>query len=300
MIEDLYCRRTIAECMRGGVMWIVSHFGTVMRRLWLPALIVSLLTPLMSTLASIANTMRLEGEYYIFVMLMMVEVVVVLLFFFATVYLNSAMYRIVCGISWGQAMRRCSVVLLLVCAVSMVCWIATVIVEELAYGLGRIGGLPDTIGIAILLIVGIALIVGILVYCSPLVYLFTKYIVDREETVGSVWRHYRFSLRYVGYLIAYIILIAIVIGIVAVVINMPQWIINTAMVQSARGVAYGDPVGLPGSVYPLSLFIGMVTTFVMALPELWAMISTLYIYGCMESRRGRTVETEADETTVEG
>ncbi|MCD8282482.1 MAG: hypothetical protein LUC22_04415, partial [Prevotella sp.] len=185
---------------------------------------------------------------------------------------------------WARTAAACGVNVAITVAVVLVVWgIASS--DVMLASSGRM-----TATAALLLFAGEMLIAAVLLlaFLSPVVYVLTKYIIEPETTMRSAWRAYRTGLRSAGFIVAFVLLCAVVLLIAYVVIALPMMIATGALALSEAGSAAGDAPGLPGSFPVLYALTAFVMCFVWVVLRVWSIFATYYMYASIEAKNGRT------------
>lgn len=142
---------------------------------------------------------------------------------------------------------------------------------------------PDAIaGKAVWGIVAIA--VALIVYI-PVVFITMKYILDDTT---RYWRlffsAYKTALRHFGYIFVMAFFVGVVFVVATYVLQLPAVILVTANYQANLGVVFGDPLGMPSYIVPLTAAVFFISGFMQAYIRMSALFPFYYMYGSIETQ----------------
>lgn len=132
----------------------------------------------------------------------------------------------------------------------------------------------------------------------PLCFITMKYILDDTTCFWSLFaKAYAVGLRHFGYIFIVCLFAAVVIAVVSIVLQLPATIVATANYQANLGVFYGDPLGMPSYIVPLTSAVFLVSGFMQAYIRLSAIFPLYYMYGSIETQEKEKKQFALDTNT---
>lgn len=117
----------------------------------------------------------------------------------------------------------------------------------------------------------------------PLLYMNTKYILDTKVKFwSSAVSSYMVGLRHCGQLIVVLLMAFVIVIIVSSILSFPAIVVATANFQANIGLLYGDPLGMPSYIIPLTAVVMAFAGFVEVMTRLVVFYTGYYAYGSIE------------------
>lgn len=290
METELYKIRSLAHCAKVAYELYASNFGRIVRRTWLPALVLSvvlalghLLSHQFPLLPDAATGGEMPGWQPLAVLFGTAVAALP-----AAVWTNAAVASLLNGMAFRANLGR----------MARLAGVLTAIAVVALAVVGGVGVLPlarsapEDAGHAALLSGGVALLAAVVVaVCMlPIGYSATKYSMEPSLPVSTVvGKAYRRGWRHWGLLCSATLLTGIVTMVLGVVVLMPVAVTQLAFLSDQMGVAMGDASGLPAT-FPLLVFMAVLASaMLMVYVMVWVLLVFYYLYGTIEARRGATL-----------
>lgn len=148
------------------------------------------------------------------------------------------------------------------------------------------------------------IIIAIVLLMLPLCFIFMKYIIRDETRFWSLLaKEYIPGLQHLPLILAIMFVNIVVIAFACYVIQQPAVILFIANTQANFGTLYGDSLGMPGYIVPMTAFVFLLAGFIQAYIRMSALFTLYYMYGSIETQktereqyRKRRMETQKQET----
>ena len=92
------------------------------------------------------------------------------------------------------------------------------------------------------------------------------------------------GLRHCGQLIVVLLMAFVIVIIVSSILSFPAIVVATANFQANIGLLYGDPLGMPSYIVPLTAIAMAFAGFVEVMTRSVVFFITYYIYGSIETQ----------------
>ena len=165
--------------------------------------------------------------------------------------------------------------------------VAFLIVSAIIYGMiaaktASVGTSFATIT-AIYALTTLVLLVIFALIVSPLIYSFTKYLLNPlEKFRDAVSVNYRKGCRYTGFAFTIIVILSLISLIIAMFLAVPAYVTTIADNIDKLGVLNGDASGLPSYFKLLSFLSSGIMNFVLSYVNIWILTVLCYAYGNIE------------------
>lgn len=142
---------------------------------------------------------------------------------------------------------------------------------------------PDAYaGIAAWAVVAVA--VSLFVYI-PTTFITMKYILDDTTRYWPLFfSAYKTALRHFGYIFVVVFFVGVVFIVATYVLQLPAVILATANYEANIGTVFGDPLGMPSYIVPLTAVVFFISGFMQAYIRMSAMFPLYYMYGSIETQ----------------
>lgn len=288
---EIIKNRSVGAIIKDAFNLMANNLTTILRRTWLPALVLCLVQGLVIFLVPgtmlAASSPDLTPEMTSRMLRVgLLSLFVVVAAFVVYVWLYSRMLSLLQGLPTAQMRWR-----VLRCMLYMVAIVIIVgaIVGAISYmpffkaGQPQPLITPETLNASELITAGLLLL--FLIAFLPMAYSSMKYLVEPKQKVWSILgRPYRQGWRYWGFLFLMMILLGIIISVLYLLIQSPMYIILTAQEINAEGMLAGDPsdFGLPQQL--LGFVVIVLCQFVSVYILFWALMVNYFAYGTIEAR----------------
>lgn len=132
---------------------------------------------------------------------------------------------------------------------------------------------------------GIVTIAVSLLLAIPACFVTVKYIVDGTQSFWPLFAaDFTKAMRHFGYIFVIDFFVVLVIMVATYVLQLPAVIISTANYEANLGVVFGDPLGMPSYIVPLTAVVFFVSGFMQAYIRMSALFPLYYMYGSIETQ----------------
>lgn len=299
METELYKIRSVQACFRAAYDLFCSNFKTIIRKTWKPAIALSLamgFTDLAycSYLPSqVGNEQSLARMMMTYAAIMVIGVVStgISVWFFGKFMglLNGRTYHD----NWPRALRLTGISIIVICALAVL--IVLVCVPIIFMASSAAGHASNSIVILSIALVGVLYIASLLALV-PVSYSSMKYMMEPQQKAWSVFgKPYRQGWHHWGFLFLCGFLSIIIYSLIMSVVHMPVGIMLLAKIISQRGMAMGDPAGIP-VFFGLAVYVLAVASyFIWSYLVLGMTTIFYYAYGSIEAKIKET--TQVTQTT---
>lgn len=260
MKQELYKTRSAAACVKAGNKFFNANLSRMVRRLWLPALCVSVAT----------------GCCYV----PYVRFVSPLLILLAGVWMATQVFAFFNEKDSRANLTKVLKLLLL----SLLLNFAAGAIGGFVWGL--FASVPSlapytlyALGAVALLFMLVAVVFGL-----PYYFFVMKYIVEDISIKKSFWPSLKKGLRHWGMLFVLFLITGLILTFIALIALMPLIVLSIAQSLSMQGLMMGDAAGLPASFVWLMAATIALTTLLMLLLEMWFVSVLYYAYGSIEQQ----------------
>ena len=294
MESELYKNRSLGRCLSDAYDLYRTNFKTIIRRLWLPALVLSLLTAagytVYTDIVLAATTASLSGGTFAAI------AVLAVLCLCAYVWLFTIVVSLLNGKSVKANLPR---MIRLTLALLGVFVVACVLVAIIAAACAMMTKAPKGV-LVVAPLVGIlgCIVVGVLVL--PFFYSVMKYCVETDLKVMAIFKgHYLAGWRQWGFLFIIALLVGIIIMVIDHIVGMPSTILALASGMRHISIMEGDSPVMPSGIGLLAFLTAAVCTFVMTFVRPWVVFVFYYAYGCIDEKEKARMELKKAEKSLE-
>lgn len=119
----------------------------------------------------------------------------------------------------------------------------------------------------------------------PTLYGWMKYILtDGYDYWRNLWSNYLVAMRYFGRGFIVVAICLITIGAAWFFTNIPAIILGIANMQAHLGVLYGDPLGMPGYIVPLTYCVFVIASFIQAYIHISILFPLYFLTGSIDAQ----------------
>lgn len=287
METELYKDRSVSGCIKAGAALLLTHFSTLICRLWLPGLLYALVSGglylLFTTILlgeGAAEGIRLAES----LLFLGGEMAIVALFGYVFAGVMGLLQENGVKANLMKAMKISFLLGALLFAIGQI-----VVLAIGGFGLAPMGvtiaGASSSVWMWALLIIA----TGGLLLLVPFHYVAIKYFFCRE---AKLWKHllpfYVTGLKHWGFLFGISFFTTFIAVVVGALLFLPVSILFLAQLQSAVGQSMGDASGLP-TYFPLLQFASVaLCTLLFLLISVWALFVSYYAFGAIEARGAKS------------
>lgn len=128
-------------------------------------------------------------------------------------------------------------------------------------------------------------IIAIVIFLLPLSVISIKYVMRDETRLLPLLREgYSTGLRHLPLIVCVMFVNLVAIAVASYVILQPAVVLLMANTQANLGTIYGDPLGMPEYIVPMTAFVFLIAGFLQAYIRMSALFTTYYLYGSIETR----------------
>jgi len=153
-------------------------------------------------------------------------------------------------------------------------------------------------------IIGSCLISLLVVFLIlPFNYIIMRYMINTSDSFWqSIFRKYSTATRHYGQIFSVNLLNAIIYTLCSMIISIPAIILSFANSTATTGHLYGDPLGMPTYIVPLTAVVFVVIGFIQIYLRATFIFPAYYIYGSIETyeaerEKDRMKWTENNDST---
>lgn len=301
MESELYKNRSLGRCLSDAYNLYRTNFKTIIRRLWLPALVLSLLTA--ATYSVCTNIVMAWtpahlsiGSIALYVLGLLSACAYVWFFTIIISLLNGKSVK-------ANLPRMIRLALTLLGLMIVVCvFVALISIATIGLTKTKPNSVPmgGACGGAIAYVVcgGIiaCIVVGILML--PLCYSIMKYCIETDEKVMTIFKHhYLAGWRQWGFLFIIALLVGIIVMVIDTLVGMPNNILSLASGMRHISMIEGDSPVLPSGFGLLAFLTATICTFVMTFVRPWVVFVFYYAYGCIDEKEKARMALKKVEAT---
>ena len=135
-------------------------------------------------------------------------------------------------------------------------------------------------------------LVALFLYCIivtqfylPLYHVLMKYVMESPcgywRTLG---RNYTVALRHWGLLFLVFFISGLLVALISLIVMLPSHILSFANQQAHQGLLFGDPLGMPSYIVPLTFITIALCSFIHFYVGQVMLVHNYYVYGSIEAR----------------
>ena len=291
MESELYKNRSLGRCLSDAYDLYRTNFKTIIRRLWLPALVLSLLTAAVYLLS--ANVATSLTSASVSVGGCVACAVLGLLSLCAYVWFFTIVISLLNGKSVKANLPRMARLALTFVGVAIVMCVFIALIS-IATAKAKTNAVPLYAGAS----GGIIACIVVCVVMLPLCYSVMKYCVETDEKVMDIFkRHYLAGWRQWGFLFIIALLVGIIVMVIDTLVGMPNNILSLASGMRHISMMEGDSPVMPSGFGLLAFLTSAVCTFVMVFVRPWVAFVFYYAYGCIDEKEKARVALKKVEAS---
>lgn len=292
--NELYKVRSVRACIKSATDMMVSNSLTILRRTWLPTLVLSIVTGISIVLPSFFDSPQpsTTGATAMNATLLTLSGILFIVYIAIASWWESSVISLLTGRKVKDNVRRALYLLLAVIAL----YILLGVCASVGYMLPMFGGKATLSRPTLVspIVAGIILVLS-LIFTLPISYSSMKYLVEPQQKVMSiVGKPYMTGLRRWGFLFLTALLGGIIACIIIAITGVPEVILETAKKANDTGMAMGDSNGLTASFTVLQFFVTTLCYFVWYYVYCWINFVYYYVYGSIEAKE----KAQKDTVTV--
>ncbi len=291
MESELYKNRSLGRCLSDAYNLYRTNFKTIIRRLWLPALVLSLLTAAVYSLS--ANVATSLSSASVSVGGCVACVVLGLLSLCAYVWFFTIVISLLNGKSVKANLPRMARLALTFVGVAIVMCVFVGLIS-----VATAKAKPNAVPLYAGALGGIIACIVVCVVMLPLCYSVMKYCVETDEKVMDIFkRHYLAGWRQWGFLFVIVLLVGIIVMVIDTLVGMPNNILSLASGMRHISMMEGDSPVMPSGFGLLAFLTSAVCTFVMVFVRPWVAFVFYYAYGCIDEKEKARVALKKVEAS---
>lgn len=282
--NELYKLRSVRACIKSATDMMISNPLTILRRTWLPTLVLSIVSGISILLPSLFESQQPTTTEITTVSTPLIILSAILLVAYIAVasWWGASVISLLTGSKVKDNIRRMLYLLLAMIGLYVILGICV----SVGYMLPMFGdktslGHPTIVSP---LVAGFILVLA-LIFILPIGYSAMKYLVEPQQKVMSiVGKPYITGLHRWGFLFLTTLLGGIIISILIIITGIPEIILETAKKSNDIGMAMGDSNGLSASFMVLQFFVTILCYFIWYYIYCWMNFVYYYVYGSIEAK----------------
>ncbi|MGI6232219.1 MAG: hypothetical protein ACOYJF_05125 [Prevotella sp.] len=284
MNTELYKIRSVKACIADAYQLFEENFKTILRRTWLPSLILSLVVGVYLCFNTVYSAMPSAGlSVTDSIKLLAGTVVFILAFYGVLFFLSGRFFSMLNGqpvrFNYFRSLKLTLLGILIGVAIVLITMAVAIPLTKnsspyLFAQVLKVAGLVCLV----LLIFAVALI-------PPMSYSFMKYMMEPQTKLKSVMGSFlRRGYRRYGFLLGLLLLVALIYYVIQLIINIPVGILTFAGSINQFGIDGGDVSGLPSTFGIITFVVTTCITFISNYVGMWFLLNFYYAYGSVEAR----------------
>ena len=285
MEKELYKSRSFSACIQAALNLFVDNFKGIIQQTWLPALLYVLcwagqITLMLCNLPSYIFVSRVNStpQNAIVSLLSLVSLI-------PMVWLYARIFNLLNGYGFNKNLNR---MLKLFVAYIVFCIALGIILSVFLIVFAvtvAMNGTPSAYIFYKMIIYILIFFIIFVILVLPLFYFVMKYMMDDKVHIR---KHFfgimKCGYRHYGFIFATIFFAQLIYLVVLSVVTSPLIMLASPTIQSAIGVAGGDPAGLPNYFPYLSYLASFIVGCASILGNIWFYMVIYYMYGSIEAR----------------
>lgn len=281
MDHELIKSRNVAKCVSAALALFNGNIRRIVSALWLPILVGAIVMAANMTISFSADRLGRNASVIPYV-----APAAIILGLVVYVWLSSALFNLLNAQGLKRNVVKVSKVVLaylvLVVALGIVLGVA---VAAYYFMSGPIDAQqPGAISMLVVKVIGVVMfftiILGLLLL--PFVYSYFAYMMEEGSFRSTFFPAYKVGLRHWGFLFVVFLVLGLIMFVLSVVLAMPLIILTSAQAISLRGMALGDPSGLP-SYFPWLFFVTVTIIYcILYMLLVWENFVIYYVYGSIK------------------
>jgi hypothetical protein len=288
MTEELYKRRSIAECIDAAWTLFSTNLTTILRTMWLPALLIALFC--MAAAPFSINIQLHHMQEQMTIPELITAAIMLVAFLALQVYLNAKIFKMLNEQTLKFCLKRSLNFILVWCLLMFIFMIAFIVMVNGSVYAAKTLALTEAKTLWVFMAGLIFILLLAFIFYSPFVYALTKYMIEPSVKIQHSFKNYRIGFRKISYITTCLLLCLIILGVVYCVAALPNIIIAFTSRLSNEGIVNGDPSGLPHYFTALTATVAFLTSFITTALYIWSVFAMYYMYASIEAKNGRTDE----------
>lgn len=272
---ELIKSRNVSKCVSAAFNLFNSNIKRVVTALWLPLLVFSLVASAFLTVSFFVFGFKGETASTLWIVYGMMLVMLA-----SYVWFLSSLFNLLNG----QGIKRNLMKMIKV----FLAYIALIVVFGII--ISAMVVVPNLVGDGVdkshvlTMVFGLILVFTLLflVLMLPFTYSFMAYMMEEGSFRKTFFPAYKVGFRHWGFLFVVMFVVGLISIVVSCVLTMPLIILNIVQMLSYRGLAWGDPSGLP-SYFPWFFFMTSTILYVLvSIFSVWIYMVIYYAYGSIK------------------
>lgn len=304
--EALFRGRSSRSCVRIGCQLYLSNFRRLLKSSWIPAVLFAVCYSAIGTIAVIQYPrlnlnafVNPESAYTLlddYMAIFIVSALALVLGGIMEVATYSCTFRMLdehrtsghiarnttwfnFNLRWAWRALKAFV------SLGIVCMVFLAVFAAIAWGLGvaidKMGG-QAIVSTTAKAVVAISMFV---VTLPPMYYVLTKYMLnDKQKFWPSLFTTYKAGLRHCGLLFVALVMTTIIVLLASAVLLLPAIVVALANFQANLGLLFGDPLGMPSYIVPLTAVVMAFAGFVEVILRCGFHFIGYYCYGSIDTQ----------------
>ncbi len=294
MESELYKNRSLGRCLNDAYNLYRTNFKTIVRRLWLPALVLSLLTAAIYMIST--NVVMAVTTSSLSVGSFIALAVLGLLSACAYVWFFTIIISLLNGRSARANLPRMIRLAFVLLGLTIVACLFVALVSVASASFTTKPTAMPLMGVFVAMIACVVVFILVL----PLCYSTMKYSIEQDEKVMAMFkRHYVAGWRQWGFLFIIVLLVGIIVMIIDTLVGMPNNILSLASGMRRISMMEGDFPAMPSGFGLLAFVTSALCTFVMIFVRPWVVFVFYYAYGCIDEKEKARMALKKAEASQE-
>jgi hypothetical protein len=275
--------RSFTACLHDARNFLIDHIETFAKKIWMPALILSVLIALCVIFRLPNLALHNWGILYPWTS-WIIQTAIYLGTLIAEIFYYSAVFDAVNGYGRKKNFGRyLQFFLVSICAdilLIAVCWGIKSLLTAFIGG-HSLSHLANTTIFSLYTLVCAALFLIVIV---PMLYIAPRYMMDHNTKWKNFFKYFTIGFHRWSMLFLTSLLLVIIMGLIMLVLVIPAIVLIFAQISSQMGLFLGDPANLPGYFPFLTFLVFTLTSFLFTGIMVYAIVTFIYVYGSIETR----------------
>lgn len=285
MEKELYKSRSFSACIQAALNLFVGNFKEVIQQTWLPALLYMLcwagqITLILCNLPSYIFVSRVNSTPQNAIVSLLSLVSLILM-----IWLYARIFNLLNGYGFNKNLNR---ILKLIVAYIVFCIALGIVLTVFIIAFSVTAAMNNTPSVGIFYKMIIYILIFFIIFAIlilPLFYFVMKYMMDDKVHIR---KHFfgimKCGYRHYGFIFATIFFAQLIYLLALTIVASPLIMLASPAIQSAIGVAGGDPADLPNYFPYLGYLASFIVGCVSILGNIWFYMVIYYMYGSIEAR----------------
>lgn len=276
--------RSFTACLRDARDFLIDNIETFAQKVWIPALIFSVLIALCVFFRLPNLSLHNWGVSHPWTS-WIVQTIIYAGTFISEILYFSSVFNTVNGYgrtrNFGRYLQYFLVNILIDAVFFLVCWG----LKNLFTALIGSHPLSHIAHLTILSLYVLICVVLFLLITIPMLYVAPKYMMEKDAKWKQLFRHFSTGFHRWGMLFMTTLLLSIIIGLIMFILAMPAMVLISAQISSQMGLFIGDPANLPGYFPILSFLVFTITALLFSATMIYTIVTFIYVYGSINTRK---------------